>query len=104
MQHPWAHQNTEELYSLLGESSVDNTGVVTTEKFSIAEKSTDLASATLVAAIFPRHVATFFFLLFPTMWPTVPPSPSMFAQAEVDRVTAATAHMRAHVHHDTPVA
>jgi hypothetical protein len=39
MQHPWAHQNPEELYSLLGESSVDNTGVVTTEKFSIAEKA-----------------------------------------------------------------
>ncbi|KAK3153685.1 hypothetical protein QOZ80_2BG0179670 [Eleusine coracana subsp. coracana] len=39
MQHPWAQENPEELYSLLGDSSVPSTGVVTTEDFTISKKA-----------------------------------------------------------------
>ncbi|TVU30984.1 hypothetical protein EJB05_22645, partial [Eragrostis curvula] len=39
MQHPWTHGNPEELYSLLGESSTANTGIVTTENFSMSNKA-----------------------------------------------------------------
>ncbi|KAL6844840.1 hypothetical protein ACP4OV_025499 [Aristida adscensionis] len=38
MQHPWAHENPEELDSLLGESSMVNSGVMSTGNFSITKK------------------------------------------------------------------
>ncbi|KAL6844839.1 hypothetical protein ACP4OV_025498 [Aristida adscensionis] len=38
MQHPWAHENPEELDSLLGESSMVNSGVLSTGNFSITQK------------------------------------------------------------------
>ncbi|GJN20585.1 hypothetical protein PR202_gb07977 [Eleusine coracana subsp. coracana] len=39
MQHPWTQENSEELYNLLGDSSVPSTGIVTTENFTIAKKA-----------------------------------------------------------------
>ncbi|XP_062223572.1 putative wall-associated receptor kinase-like 16 [Phragmites australis] len=39
MQHPWAQENPEELDSLLGVSSMVNSGFVTTENFSIEKKA-----------------------------------------------------------------
>ncbi|GJM84499.1 hypothetical protein PR202_ga00176 [Eleusine coracana subsp. coracana] len=39
MQHPWTQGNPEELYNLLGDSSVPSTVVVTTEDFTIAKKA-----------------------------------------------------------------
>ncbi|KAL6655397.1 hypothetical protein ACP70R_006223 [Stipagrostis hirtigluma subsp. patula] len=38
MQHPWADENPEELDSLLGESSMVNSGVISTGNFSITKK------------------------------------------------------------------
>jgi serine/threonine protein kinase len=38
IQHPWAHENSEELDSLLGEPSSMVSSAVTTESFSIAKK------------------------------------------------------------------
>ncbi|KAL6655396.1 hypothetical protein ACP70R_006222 [Stipagrostis hirtigluma subsp. patula] len=38
MQHPWAHENPEELDSLLGESSMVNSGVISTGNSSITKR------------------------------------------------------------------